>query len=301
MDEQYIFKNLGLFVGVGLFFIAGAVIHAFIVLVMICGWMKGRTMTAVDKTITSLSIARVSFQLTCLINMFLEICYQDGFLFSIVKKCADFTELLSNTCCICLFTLLTFVVCLKISNIPNAYFQHLKFVLSQRIAHLISAVVVVSILQTVVFIWYAELLNRNSTDDYVINYYDHNVALQYVYFYALWNAAPFLIQLTCSCLVIYSLYVHLKRMRSRTNITILMDPYYGVIRTIIFSSLNFALEVILTLTCVYHYETLGTTFSYVTWNFFPIIHSLYIIHSTAKLRKAFSQILHGGRNCIVTG
>ncbi|KAM5165006.1 taste receptor type 2 member 3-like [Mantella aurantiaca] len=302
MDKGYIVHNLGLLVGVGLFFIAGAVIHSFIGVVTICDWIKGRTMTAVDKMITSLSIARVVFQLACLINMFLEIYYKDSLLFSVVKQCGDFTELLSGTICIGLFTLLTFVICLKISNIHHAYFQHLKFILAQRIVHLIAVVVVLSVVHTAVFMWRVELLhNRNATDDYIINYYEHEVVLQYIYFYATGNAVPFLIQMTSSLLLIYSLCIHVKRMKCRNNLTTLVDPYYGVMRVIIFCFLNFALQIILTLTCVYHYKTVGPIISYVTWNFFPLMHSLYLIHTTSQVKNAFSQMLQVGRNCLAKG
>nr|DBA25487.1 TPA: hypothetical protein GDO54_009867 [Pyxicephalus adspersus] len=278
----------------------GAVIHSFVAVVNICDWMKGRQMTAFDKTVTFLSIARMIFQLACLINMFLEICYQDNFLFSAVKRCGDFTELFSNSCCIWLFTLVVLMFCLKISNIHHSYFQRLKLIIAQRIVHLITASVAVSILNTIAFLWIAELIqNRNFTGAYVIDYTDHNVALQYLYTYTLGNVVPFFIQLTCSILVIYSLCSHLKRMKGRTNITTQVDPFYVAIRASIFCFLNFVLQVIVTVTFVFHYETLGILFSYVTWNFFPTIHSFYLILCTVKLRNALSSILKSGKKCLV--
>nr|DBA25488.1 TPA: hypothetical protein GDO54_009868 [Pyxicephalus adspersus] len=296
MDETCVLQNLGLFVGVGLFFIICAVIHLFIAVVNFYDWLKGRTMTVIDKIVSSLSIARGSFQLACLINMFLETCYEDSLLFSVVKRCGDFTELLSNSCCICFFALLILMVCLKVSNIHHVYFHHLKFITARRIVHLITASVVMSILHTTIFIWIAELLHsENSNDSYIIDYSDHNVALQYVYFYTLGSVVPFFMQLTCSFLVIYSLCVHLKRMKGRTNLNTQADQLYSAIRASIFCFLNFILQIILTITIVYHYETLGTVFSYVTWNFFPTIHSIYLIHSTAKLKNVFFRILQGGR------
>lgn len=103
-------------------------------------------------------------------------------------------------------------------------FQHFTFFLSQRIAHFISAVVVVSILQTVVFIWCAGFLHRNSTDGYVIDYYDHDVGIAVCIFLCIRECCsisyPIDLFLPCNLFFVWS----------RTKVNTLVDPYYGVIR-----------------------------------------------------------------------
>ncbi|KAG9465017.1 hypothetical protein GDO78_019058 [Eleutherodactylus coqui] len=210
---------------VGVSFLAGFLINAFIVVVNISEWKKGRPMSATDKVITSLGVSRMVFQVSCLLKVIWGIyLYRLRSLFFISVVFLELTSVCSS---IFLSTLLSIVFCLKISTLHNAFLLRLKILVLNRVSQLIVVFVMMSFSHCLIFSLAANVeILKNSTLEIHFNVlmdFDISALIFQI-------TGPFLINFISSVLLIIYLYHHVSRMRSKRNTTSDMDPYYKTIK-----------------------------------------------------------------------
>ncbi|KAG9465018.1 hypothetical protein GDO78_019059 [Eleutherodactylus coqui] len=246
-----------LILAAGLSFLAGFLINAFIVVVNISEWKKGRPVSTADKVITSLGISRMVFQLT--------------------SVCSS----------IFLSTLLSIVFCLKISTLHNAFLLRLKILVLNRVSQLIVVFVMMSFSHCLIFSLAANVeILKNSTLEIHFNVlmdFDISALIFQI-------TGPFLINFISSVLLIIYLYHHVSRMRSKRNTTSDMDPYYKTIKFTGFSLFCSTVYIIIQQTFPFCYYAFGLLGFYFLWQLFPTLHSIYLIYVTAKLRISVSNM-----------
>ncbi|XP_063775271.1 taste receptor type 2 member 4-like [Pseudophryne corroboree] len=279
-------------------FIAGLMAHSFIIAVNVTEWLKRRPVTAVDQILTSLGVTR-----TCLLFLLLLDMVSFIFLRNLMNLPTQLfiylTEHSSNLTDIWLTTLFSVVFCLKISNFDNALFLRLKIVVSRRVVPLILASVLVSILFISMFCFIDhKIMSNNPVQNTTMNN-THLPEIIHVYiFMAMGNSVPFLIYCTSSILLITSLCLHLRRMRCNKNVTTNLEAYYKAIKFMTFCLICFMLRIGSNLLALHFYLQIDFVWIFTILNSLPILHSIYLICRTNKLKDHASRILRHGTNCL---
>ncbi|XP_072265287.1 taste receptor type 2 member 46-like [Pyxicephalus adspersus] len=199
-----------------------------------------------------------------------------------------------NLSSIWLTTVFSVIFCLKIANFHNAFFLRLKTTLSQQVVRLIVASILLSICYISLYLWVDSYLNPvKQLRSHSINETEY---LTHVYvFVAMGNSFPFVIYSGSTILLIVSLFLHMKQMKSNSNVTTNLDTYYKAIKFMSFCLLCFMLLMATNVVVLYYYKSLDVIPLTIIWNTFPTLHSMYLIYRTNRLREHFLSILHCGR------
>ncbi|XP_077341339.1 taste receptor type 2 member 8-like [Lithobates pipiens] len=271
--------------------------QSFIVIVHLVDHLKGRLLSPVDQILLSLGIMRLCFEVFSLVDAFFIIFLQNVFplpvmifLYLIVNACN-----LSN---IWLTTVFSVIFCLKIANFHNSFFLRLKNGLSQQVVRLIIGSILLSICFMSLFLLVDSYLNPPK------QLYSHSKNeteyLTHVFiFVAMGNSFPFIIYSSSTILLIASLFLHMKQMKSNSNVTASLDTYYKAIKFMSFCLLCFLLLVATNVVILHYYYCLNAIVLFIIWHIFPTLHSIYLIYRTNKLRECFLRILPCGTNCQV--
>ncbi|KAG9463785.1 hypothetical protein GDO78_021071 [Eleutherodactylus coqui] len=271
---------------VGVSFLAGFLINAFIVAVNISEWKKGRPMSTADKVITSLGISRMVFQVLCLLNIIRDIYfYRRSSLFFVSVAYLELTSVYSS---IWLSTLLSVVFCLKISTLHNAFFLRLKIFVLNRVSCLITGSVMVYLSYILIVSLIARFaISNNSTRGTYNNLFLGLSISAHIFLIS----GPVLIYFISSVLLIIHLYRHMSQMRSERN-TSHLDIYHKTIKFTGFSLLCSTVYILIEQTDSYCYNVFGLLGCYFFWQIFPTLHSIYLIYVTTKLRIQVSNMVH---------
>ncbi|XP_018431475.1 PREDICTED: taste receptor type 2 member 19-like [Nanorana parkeri] len=273
-------------------FVAGIIIHAFVIFGNIVDWMRGRPLASTDQIITSLEISRAIFLLSCLFDAVWNFLVKRAIA---VRILFQFVRVTSNYSCVWFLTLLSVVFCLKISIFHNVFFQCLRSVISPRVTHLIVGSVLISALEASVNIYIANFeLAKNETVDFTLDFTHLNVQL-----FLLWNMTPFLIYLMAAVPLIAYLCLHVRRMKRETKTTHL-DSYYKAIWFTTVSFFSCVIHISVNVNPANFASVIDVAWLYVVVNILPIFHSIFLIFAVNKLHKQLSWILQQGtKRCSV--
>ncbi|XP_072000315.1 taste receptor type 2 member 119-like [Engystomops pustulosus] len=285
-SAQYI-KDLCLFIAGVISYITGLTTNLFIVGVSVVDRLIRRPLTPADLLITAIATSRIIFQL----NIFVIIFFQEySAAYSIAFSSIGNFSIYCNIWC---SVLLSVFYSLKIGNFHNFLHRCLKLI-SRRVLLLILGSVLLSIAYTsVLHMRNFMIIPKNSTQEG-----DGSLAIRLIMdlFLLLWNVLPFLFYAGSSFALLGSLCRHMYRMRREDNVTGRMDAYYKTIKFTIFSFFSFAFYVTINVFGSDFFDHFG---SLLMWNCFPLLHSIYIIYMTARLRATFLNILHGLNKCFL--
>ncbi|KAG8548281.1 hypothetical protein GDO81_025895 [Engystomops pustulosus] len=275
---------------------AGLVIHSFIIGVNVSDWWRGRSVTPVDLIVTSLGISRMCTQSTITIDvillMFLQSYPHSEVLLDIMATLYVFFTSIN----IWLTSLLSVVLCLKISNLHTRLFLYLRRMILHRTGCLIAASGIVSIINSLLNLLLAikkihEGRTHNSTiHELFIDCMDINSVCTFTagaFF-------PLLLYFTSSVLLFVSLYHHTTRMKMSSNLSINLETYYSAMKLVSFTFMYNTVYLFSHITSLlYHHLYCYTSpWIHVVLDFLPVLHSSYLIYRTAKLRNQMSKVLH---------
>ncbi|CAN2390228.1 hypothetical protein PRIEUP_LOCUS264 [Pristimantis euphronides] len=234
--------------------IPGLLIHSFIIGVNVSDWWKGRSVTAVDHIITSLGMSRMGVQCVTYLFMIRLFLSSENLDITYVITSAFYT--LFSYATVWLTSLLSIVFCLKISNFHSRLFLYLRRMIIHRTGHLIAAFLFISAINV--------LITLSLTFPKVF-----------------------------SAFLFSSLYHHTTQMKRSSNLSISLEKYYSVMRFIAVTSLyNITYFLGYFVSVFYHYlYCVNLPWLHVVLEFLPVLHSSYLIYTTAKLRSQMSKVL----------
>ncbi|KAG9466013.1 hypothetical protein GDO78_017364 [Eleutherodactylus coqui] len=287
-DVQY----LGLLVLALIALIAGLVIHSFIIGVNVTDWWKGRSVTPVDHIVTSLGISRMGIQccnaLYLIMATFLVSSPDSPITLLIISLIYDLFSYTNFW----LTSLLSIVLCLKISNFHTRLFLYLRGMIAHRTVYFIGASVLISTFNS--------LINTFSemTKGGMDNTTSHNVSMDCTFLNAMYSYTtgaffPLLFYCISSVLLFSSLYHHTTKMKMSSNLSINLETYYSVMKfvsfTFIYNTVYFICFFVVLFYYYFNCANLGWLF--MVSDFLPVLHSSYIIYRTPKLRSQMSKVL----------
>nr|DBA25507.1 TPA: hypothetical protein GDO54_009887 [Pyxicephalus adspersus] len=246
---------------------------------------------AADKIIISIGITRIICLLSYPLHFFSYICSAELHILSFMLTII--TAIPAGFSSIWLSNLLSIFFCFKISNFHNAFFLHLKAIISQKVNYLIIASVVLSFGYTLTFILVQSntFFKHLSYSDLLYDYEN----LQLIFsFNCLWNIFLFLTFFASLVLLFIFLSFHIRQMKNHGNGIRSTHIYY---KMMIFTAVSFLICIscsIVNLTEWYGMKLFGIAWMYILWNIFPVLHSVSLIYVTAKLNKEFFRILNCG-------
>ncbi|KAG8538024.1 hypothetical protein GDO81_023420, partial [Engystomops pustulosus] len=276
--------------------IAGLVIHSFIIGVNVSDWWRGRSVTPVDLIVTSLGISRIGAQSVVTVYLFLVTVFFSSldsalplFFLDALYDFFVFTNFW-------LTSLLSIVLCLKISNLHTRLFLYLRKMISHRTGRLIVASVIFSGLYSSITLLMAITNNTGNSGTYNVTTNDtftNCVNNNSMYIITIGSFIPMISYFTSSVLLFVSLYHHTTRMKMSSNLSINLETYYSAMRLVSFTFLYNILYFVGHFFCVfyYFYYCVGTLWLYFAVGFLPALHSSYLIYKTAKLRNQMSKVL----------
>ncbi|KAG9463166.1 hypothetical protein GDO78_022268 [Eleutherodactylus coqui] len=285
-------RYLGLLVLALIALIAGLVIHSFIIGVNVTDWWKGGSVTPVDHIVTSLGISRMCAQCASTLYFFIYPIFWrnlDSLATLLIGLSCDF--LCSAN--MWLTSLLSIVLCLKISNFHTRLFLYLRGMIAHRTVYLIGASALLSavnslitLLVTVTKISSGETYNK--TMAYPITDCIH---INYVYPVTIAVSFPLLFYCISSVLLFTSLYHHTTKMKMSSNLSISLETYYSVMKFISVTFIYNTLYFICFISCILYYyiHCVNPDRLYIVLGFLPVLHSSYLIYRTAKLRSQMSK------------
>lgn len=278
----------------GILILVGLTLQLFIVVSNVIDWLKGSSVTAADQIITSIGIARFFYLFTMPIHYFSFNCYADKykicFIFSL------FIGITSGFSSIWLSALLSIFFCFKISNFHSAFYLHLKTIIFQKVVLLIIASVLLGFGYTLMYLLIIQTLFKNSSySDFLNDLINDQIIFS---LNCLWNIFPLLLFFVSSFFLVISLGFHMTQMKGNRNAMNNTDAYRKVIMFTALSFLTCALCSIVNLTERYGMELFGFVWMCVFYYIFPILHSVFLIFVTSKLRNQFLRTVCCGTNCL---
>ncbi|KAG9465284.1 hypothetical protein GDO78_018560 [Eleutherodactylus coqui] len=286
-DVQY----LGLLVPTLIVLIVGLVIHSFTIGVNVTDWRKRRLVTPVDHIVTSLGISRMCAQCANILLLFINPLFGRNLDLSItliIGSGYDFFMYANMW----LTSLLSFVLCLKISNFHNSLFMYLKRVIVHRTTYFIGASVLLSAVNSLITLL---LAIPNISSDVTYNTTMGNLFMDCMYIDSVYHVTigvffPPLSYCISSVLLFISLHHHTTKMKRSKNLSINLETYYSVMKfvsvTFIYNTVYFIFYIL-----YYYVYCVSPAWLCIILDFLPVLHSSYLIYRTAKLRSQISKVL----------
>ncbi|KAG9464278.1 hypothetical protein GDO78_020210 [Eleutherodactylus coqui] len=242
-------QYLGLLVPLLIGFIAGLVIHSFIIGVNATDWWKGRSVTPVDHIITSLGISRMCAQCANILFFFIPMLLWRN-VDPRKKGVLGVTYTFFSHANIWLSSLLSVVLCLKISNFHTRLFLYLKWMIENRSIYFIGASVLLSAVNTLITslaIYSGGTYNKTMTN---LTYCSN---IDSVYHATIGAVFPLLSYCISSVLLFTSLYHHTTKMKMSSNLSINLETYYSVMKYVSFTFIYNTLHFICYFSCIFYY------------------------------------------------
>ncbi|XP_075125737.1 taste receptor type 2 member 40-like [Leptodactylus fuscus] len=278
----------------------GIILNGFIVATNINNWRRLKTLQTCDKILGCLATSRclLLFLITLLKALF--IFFHQLFLSPVFVSSMFVGILLLNHANLWFATILCVFYCVKITNYSHKFFIFLKTRISSLVHWFILASLSISVTSSLPCGWYvyrldqqeySSVLVENSTFTKVMIY--PNTQIQFLMF--LMGSLPsFLIFCVAILLLIHSLWVHIRHMSC--NGTDFGSPRLEVhVRAVKSMSLFIMLQILyfvcmnIRVSPTYNVSSTWKTLINVIICIPPVLHSLYIIFSTKKLRETFLQ------------
>ncbi|KAG9464480.1 hypothetical protein GDO78_019876 [Eleutherodactylus coqui] len=257
--------------------IAGLVIHSFIIGVNVTDWWKGRSVTPVDHIVTSLAISRMCAQCAVTLYVIVYALFLSSLDLKIHLAIIVTIYIFFSYANVWLTSLLSIVLCLKISNFHSRLFLYLRGMIVHRTVYFIVASILFSILKCLVDVFtYITEKNKSTTYNTTI----HNLSMD------------------CTAVLLFtSLYQHITKMKMSSNLSINLEIYYSVIKLVSVTFIHSTIYFIGYLICqlYYYFYCVDLLWLHVVSEFPPVLHSSYLIYRTPKLRSQMSKVLQNVR------
>ncbi|KAM9319636.1 taste receptor type 2 member 4-like [Gastrophryne carolinensis] len=281
------------YVAAGAFLLGGLIIQLFIVSVNVTDRLKGRPMSDTDQIITSLGVLRFilhSLSFWAVLQGAFQIPLHA--VWNRIVRCIGFMSFFSD---IWLSVLLSIIFCLKISNVRNAIFLYLKTIMTQRVGYVIVACVFSAAFLSFLELRVSPSVYKNGTDTEISFQIDKclNTVLQFF-----GHILPLLIYVPSSALLVTSLCHHMYTMRHGGRATGSMATYVKTVVFISASCLLFAAHVVSNIAAWNDLLKVDSFGMHCFVNVFPVVHTLYVIYVTTKLRDRLCEIFHCGTKCL---
>ncbi|MEE6513097.1 hypothetical protein FKM82_020546 [Ascaphus truei] len=285
-------------------FILGITINSFIVATTCMEWITFKRLGTSDKILVSLGLSRFLYQwgimLHNIFRIYLPELYSQMYfyvIFLVVRMFLKFSSLWFATV-LCVY------YCIKITNYNHSLFIYVKVRINKIVPWLLLASLLTSLASSLPFCWYILNLNgnnstnsllRNSTVQDIIVVQNHtNHAVEH----GLGTSLPFLIFCVATFLLIKSLLMHTRQMRS-SGMGIRspsLDTHFRVVKSMVFF-------LFLNIIC---FSSMNVVFSRVLpignpWlvclsiltSAYPFLHSAVLIFYNKKLKQTLLDICHG--------
>ncbi|KAG9466202.1 hypothetical protein GDO78_017045 [Eleutherodactylus coqui] len=290
-DIQY----LGLLAPALIALIVGLVIHSFIIGVNVTDWWKGRSVTPVDHITTLLGISRMWCQCVTTLNVVLVTFFtsklHSQLILHIMYALSDFFMYVNFW----LMSLLSIVLCLKISNFQTRLFLYLKGVIVHRTVYFIVVAVLINAVNIVMT--FLKKLAKNTYGG-TYNTTKANFSMDCtpnndIFNYTSRASIPMFFYCISSLLLFTSLYHHTIKMKMSSNSSINLETYYSTMK---FISFTFLYNIIyffghFASSGFYYFYCVHLVWLRIVLEFLPVLHSSYLIYRTAKLRSQMAKVL----------
>ncbi|KAG9471934.1 hypothetical protein GDO78_022177 [Eleutherodactylus coqui] len=288
-------QDLGLLVPALIALIAGLVIHSFIIGVNVTDWWKGRSVTPVDHIVTSLGISRICTQCTVTLYLFFTKLLQISPHSPVTLVLIDAPYSFFTYGNFWLTSLLSIVLCLKISNFDSRLFLYLRRKIVHRTVYWIVGAIFLSAFNCLMPLMtaFTEMIRgqtyNTTIPDISLNYFNIN----YIFSFTIGALIPLLFYSISSVLLFISLYNHIKIMKISSNLTINLETYYSAMKlicvTFIYNTMYFFGHSVSGF--YYYFYSVILESLHIVLDFLPVLHSSYLIYKTAKLRSQVSKVL----------
>ncbi|KAG9463120.1 hypothetical protein GDO78_022373 [Eleutherodactylus coqui] len=224
-DIQY----LGLLVPALIALIAGLVIHSFIIGVNVTDWWKGRPVTPVDHIVTSIGISKMCAQCLNILLVFIDALHLRSLyspvtlhIMTLFYDCFTYANFW-------LTSLLSIVLCLKISNFHSRLFLYLRGMIVHRTVYFIGATVLFSALTCLMSIVtvFTDVIKGGTFNTTMSNQSMDCVLNNYVYSYTIGSFFPLPLYCVSSIFLFTSLYHHTTKMKMS-----ILHSSYQIYRTV---------------------------------------------------------------------
>ncbi|XP_075123035.1 taste receptor type 2 member 4-like [Leptodactylus fuscus] len=295
-------QHLALCITAEILCIIGVLINAFIVAVTLTRRLKGEDGTHVDHLITILGMTRIGSEVASIICILLDVFFHNqnlSLILYVINKLDSFFSHASSW----IMTLLSVVFCLKISNFHHVFLLRLKITISRKFVHLIAILALVSLCYILLPCW-VELIEFPK-------YMAHNMtttstgtpqrSILLMVIFLVGNAVPFILYCTSSLLLVTSLSFHINQMRLNKTPNSNLDKYCKIIKFVTLSLIYYMINATACVGVLYshYFYSLNIIWVYITIDIFPILHSIYLIQRTKKLKDNFYKIFQHGVSCLL--
>ncbi|KAG8578826.1 hypothetical protein GDO81_010634 [Engystomops pustulosus] len=275
--------------------IAGLVIHSFIIGVNVSDWWRGRSVTPVDHIVTSLGVSRLCSQSAFTIGIFLENIFLQNVYSRLCYFFIDTVSIFFSYVNVWSTSLLSIVLCLKISNLHTRLFLYLRRMILHRTGYFYIVLLLISAFSSLMplVMDVIEEIKIKPLNETMNNFFKSCNFTSSFYNYLVGGIIPHFFYFISSVFLFVSLYHHTTRMKMSSNLSINLETYYSVMRfvscTFVYNTVYFGVDfVCLFYYCVYCVNLPGIS---IVLEFLPVLHSSYMICRTAKLRNRMSKVL----------
>ncbi|KAG9465617.1 hypothetical protein GDO78_017990 [Eleutherodactylus coqui] len=210
--------------------IAGLVIHSFIIGVNVIDWWKGRSVTPVDHIVTSLGISRMCTHCAAALYLFADAVFLSSRDSYVTMNIIGTVYALFMFVNVGLTSLLSVVLCLKISNFHSRLFLYLRGMIVHRTVYFIGATVLLSAANCFIPLFAI-------TEDGTYNKTMATLSRDCSNILSIYNVAvgffiPAIFYYISSVLLFTSLYHHTAKMKMSRNLSINLETYYSVMKSV---------------------------------------------------------------------
>ncbi|XP_073529528.1 taste receptor type 2 member 64-like [Phyllobates terribilis] len=301
-ETDTLIQNLGLLILTIIALIPGMPIHTFIIGVNVNDWWKERSMTSVDQIVTSLGISRMCTQFANTLYYFVLMFCTSSLDSYISLLIIDMFYLFFKYSNFWQTTLLSMVLCLKISNFRNRLFLYLRRVIPQRTGHFIAASGVFSALNFLIYLWMVlnVMIKHGIYNTTMDNPNTECIYANSIYSFTIGAFIPLLFSYISSVLLFSSLYYHTVKMKMSSNLSINLETYYSAMKFVSFTFIYNTISFIGHCVCVFYYYfyCVNLPWLYIMLDFLPTVHSFYLIYRTVNLRSQMSKVLQRVNNVL---
>ncbi|XP_005431615.2 taste receptor type 2 member 7-like, partial [Geospiza fortis] len=278
----------------------GMWINAFIVCVLCIAWVKKKTLNSNEKILLLLGCSRISYLCFTWISHFLSKIYPNYlYAHTIFQLLATFQTFFNYSnlwisACLCGF------YCIKIATFRNSFFIYLKVKIDRMVPWLLLGSEIAALAMGIFIYDYIETVqSSNLTFTCQENFWEARIKMDKHFFLSFFltgfcYATSFLVVIFAAVLLLFSLWRHKHTMQTNSMKDLSMDAHIRAMKSVlsflVMYSINF-LCLIMTIIYTMKDENIMTLLISIYLCAFPGAHSLILIFSNPKLKKALLVIL----------
>ncbi|KAG9485290.1 hypothetical protein GDO78_008400 [Eleutherodactylus coqui] len=248
-------------------------------------------MTPVDHIVTSLGISRMCANILYFFSYPLFQRNLDSLVTLLIGLSCDFL----GSANMWLTSLLSIVLCLKISNFHTRLFLYLRGMIVHRTVYFIGASVLLSSVNSLItlLVTVQKISSGETYNTTMDNPMTDCADIAYVYHVTIGVCFPLFFYCIPSVLLFTSLYHHTTKMKMSRNLSINLETYYSVMKFVSITFIYNTVYFIWYFYCLLYYYTycVSPDQLYIVFDFLPALHSSYLIYKTARLRTQMSKVL----------